>query len=324
MYNSLKYSAYPLFFLAFMACGTPDVVPVTPASTKVLQTTQVGDSFVAFADAQQFPGATWFLPGGPRERRLVRKKIRELAPELLLFGGDAVAWGAWGCFWEQFSHDYKGMEIFPVIGNHDLMGDGDVGLDYYFTTFPQLHGSRWYPVTFGPLRILMLDSNYDKMGEMLWKRQMAWLDDQLEKAEKDPKIGLVGIITHHPAYSAIVGRGWHEVITDIYPRAARHPKYRFHFSGHYHLYQHLIEDDYRHYFVIGGGGGPLYCGGSRDLPPNVHLVAAACNHHVVRAELEKDALRLETHIMSRDGDWEIQEQTRIAYDKSLRLPPFVP
>jgi hypothetical protein len=265
-----------------------------------------------FADAQQFPVVNAFARGGPRERRLVRERIRALSPNLILFGGDAVGYGTYEPFWEEFTHDYSGMTLYPVIGNHDLYGSDDVALEYYFTAFPHLHGARWYDLRFGRLLILMLDSNRDNLSDTLWNTQVQWLDSKLEVARNDPSVGLVVLISHHPPMSTSSGGGKYSALAAFYGHAAKNPKFKLYLCGHHHAYQHIVEGDH-HVLVSGGGGGPLYYRQTGTLPGSARLVAGKNAHHVLRGVLEETRLRVEMHQLGVEGGWTIPEVFMIPY-----------
>ena len=294
------------FLVLLTGCWGNHVQPLVPAATVVPPKGSVGDSFVMFSDAQQFPIVNAFARGGPRERRLVRERIRALSPDLILYGGDAVGYGTYEPFWEEFSHDYAGMTMYPVIGNHDLYGSDERALEYFFTAFPHLHGARWYDLRFGPMLILLLDSNRDNLGDKLWETEQQWLDRQLEMARDDRTVGLVVLISHHPPMSTSSGGGKRSVLEAFYNRAAANPKFKLHLCGHHHAYQHIVDGE-RHVLVAGGGGGPLYYRQNGTLPGSARMVTGKNAHHVVRGVLEKDRLRVEMHELGAAGGWTIPE-----------------
>lgn len=119
--------------LLITACGGTAVEPLVPTSSIAAPRGALGDSFVMFSDAQQFPVVNAVAQGGPSERERVREGIRKLAPQLILYGGDAVGFGTYKPFWKEFSRDYRGFTVYPVVGNHDLYGSDDNALAYYFS-----------------------------------------------------------------------------------------------------------------------------------------------------------------------------------------------
>jgi 3',5'-cyclic AMP phosphodiesterase CpdA len=285
------------------AVGAPAVVAPTVVAPRAAA---VGASFVMFSDAQQAPVIDKVTRGGPRERAWVRERIRALSPELILFGGDAVGFGTYKPFWDEFRRDYGDMTIYPVIGNHDLMGPNRRALEYFFGTFPHLQGARWYKVRFGPVQVLMLDSNRGSLGKELWAAQLRWLDAELEAARTDQSVRLVMLVSHYPPMSTSSGGGKAHVFSDFYGRASANPKFKLYLSGHHHCYQHIVHSE-RHVLVAGGGGGPLYYHQSGALPADARLAAKHYAHHVVRGVVEQDRLRVEVHTVGEKGGWTVPE-----------------
>ena len=291
--------------LLLTGCPRSQVQPVAPPTIVVPRTAPVGASFVMFSDAQQAPVVDAFMRGGPKERRWVRERIRSLSPDLILFGGDAVGFGTYKPFWNEFRRDYADMTIYPVIGNHDMMGPNKRALEYFFGTFPHLHGARWYEVRLGPVLVLMLDSNRGSLGK-LWESQLQWLDTELEASRNDRSVGLVVLLSHYPPLSTSSGGGQAYVWRELYQRAVANPKFKLYLCGHHHAYQHIVDGE-RHVLVAGGGGGPLYYHQSGTLPGSARLVTKQYAHHVVRGVVEKERLRVEIHTVGTKGDWQVSE-----------------
>ena len=255
-----------------------------------------------FSDAQQFPVVNAFAKGGPHEREMVRDAIRKLAPDLILYGGDAVGFGTYKPFWEEFSRDYRGFTLYPVIGNHDLYGSDETALDYYFSLFPHLDHHRWYDVTFGPVLFVLLDSNRGNMTDAEWDAQSAWLEQELARADASPAVRMVALMSHHPPLSVSSGGGIELVRTTFYERARQHAKFCLYLSGHHHAYQHIV-DGKRQVLVAGGGGGPLFFSAGTPLPGDARLVKSAVAQHVVRGVLGENDLRLEVYAFGADNAW---------------------
>ena len=57
--------------------------------------------------------------------------------------------------------------VLPVLGNHEYWVARGPALSNFFARFPHLHGRRWHAVTYGPLRILALDSNLERLERLL-------------------------------------------------------------------------------------------------------------------------------------------------------------
>ncbi len=254
---------------------------------------------VVVGDTQQMAPVDWVMRGGPKERALVRARIEALAPDLVLHCGDVVGYGASRSQWEDFRHEYASVPIWPVIGNHDLAGSNETALASFFEAFPHVEGRRWYALRHPPLAILMLDSNLGDLGDEAVLEQRTWLAAELDRAQADPKVRGIVLVTHHPPLSRMIGGGNSRVREAFYDEAAKRSKFTAFLSGHHHSYQH-IEHAGRHAFVTGGGGAPLLlleCGG---LPDGARLLESRVAHHVLELRVRADGIGAVVHELSPD------------------------
>lgn len=287
--------------------------------TRPKDTKRPAQSFVVIGDTQQMPLIEWAVRGGPKERDLVRAKIRELEPDYVVLAGDAVGEGFLKPFWSSFRKHYGDLPIWPVLGNHDLHGSNRRALRYYFETFPNTEQRRWYPVRRPPVLILLLDSNFSQMSHEEFHQQAVWLAESLEAAERDPEIRAVLLVTHHPPYSAHMGGGNDRVRRAFWDTAEKYSKFVAFFSGHHHAYQH-IEVGQRHAFVTGGGGAPLSLLGMSGLPREASLIHSRSAHHLIHARVESDGIRLSMLELQRDGRWDEEELLLLPWPESKRIP----
>src|SRR5271168_936722 len=51
-----------------------------------------------------------------------------------------------------------GIHVYPALGNHELNGGDEAGINFWWAHFPELKGSRWYSVRIGNCLVLSLDS----------------------------------------------------------------------------------------------------------------------------------------------------------------------
>lgn len=172
-------------------------------------------------------------------------------------------------------------ELVPVLGNHDVESGeqneimSKLGRD-----------SAWYVEKFGPVRVIVLDSN--RVGN---QQQMAWLRQVL--AEKQPADTWTIATMHHPAYSAgehgsdkNVQRHW----VPLFEQA----EVPLVLAGHDHDYQRSKELDGITY-VISGGGSKLRDTGRRDFT----AMSASILHYL---DLKVYDDRIEGRAIDHDGE----------------------
>lgn len=299
----MKYAWLTLAAALLGCAGNPPTPGTAPAPGPT--------TFVVIADTQQMPPIDWFLPGGSRERSLVRRKIEELRPEYIILAGDIVGDGFFKPYWKQFRQEYGHLPIWPVLGNHDLHGPNSIALKHYFETFPKVNGRRWYTLRQPPLLFFMLDSNFSNMSDAEFKEQRAWLETEFDRAEADPEIRGVFLVTHHPPLSAHGSGGNTKVRESFWDPAAKRRKFVAFFSGHHHSYQHIQVGE-KHAFVCGGAGAPLALWRTGKLPPEARLVCSRNAHHLLRATAERDAVRISMLELQKDQSWSVQEETLLS------------
>lgn len=279
-----------------------DVFPAPRHVARPLPAATDRYSFVVIGDTQQMPPVDWIVSGGSKKRSRVRDEIRRLQPQFTVLAGDVVGEGFYKPFWRKFRREYAGLPIWPVLGNHDLHGPNGLDLGYYFETFPHVGWRRWYAVRQPPLAFLMLDSNLGEMSAEEGERQTEWLGRELDRAEADPEVRGVVLVTHHPPFSTNFGGGSEAVRTRFWDAAAKRSKFLAFFSGHHHAYQR-IQVGPRAAFVSGGGGAPLWLWGNARLPAGARLACARRSHHLLHARVEDAGLRVTMRELQPDGRW---------------------
>ena len=87
--------------------------------------------------------------------------------DLVLTGSNSMDWAEW----DRETKPWSGLQVFPIIGNHDVRGDESAALRNFFKRFPQLENSRYYAAQYGNVRVLAVDSDMmvgDSSPEMQW------------------------------------------------------------------------------------------------------------------------------------------------------------
>jgi hypothetical protein len=196
------------------------------------------------------------------EQRLLLPSIARQNPAFVALIGDLTFDSEKDANWDYFDDIMRPIcnrhiPVLPALGNHDYWGRNfDVGLSKVFRRFPFLKFSRWYAKHHGPLGIIWLDTNFKKMGEDMWNRQMAWYRDVLHAMDRDPRTKGILVFTHHPPYTNSTYYDPPVTITSglLVPFFATRKSLAM-ISGHVHGYERF-EDNGRSFIVSGGGGGP--------------------------------------------------------------------
>ena len=216
--------------------------------------------------------------------------MMEQKPDLLLTAGDLVSDGAEYEHWDKHLYGpakelFSSVPWYPVRGNHDYDPDSD--LCYKMLPLPETN--HYYAKSYGPLRILIIDSNEDT------EEQWAWLEEQLQnEAWKNAKFRMVAF--HHPAFNSlwdspsIDGRALYRstlvpMLEDAYGDIV--------INGHMHAYERLRRlmgnDEFIEYVIIGGAGGTL------DTVPVYQWpfsVVKYSTHHILVADIDEEKMML--------------------------------
>jgi 3',5'-cyclic AMP phosphodiesterase CpdA len=252
------------------------------------------------------------------QRERVAAKVAELRPAFVLNSGDLVAaggnWRSWQTF-DRLSRGIReaGIRYLPALGNHEYVGRNEHALKMYFERFPALGGRKWYPYDAGPLRLLILDSNFDELEGEEAARQEEWLAGELDRSERDPAVRFVWLVCHHPPYT----NGAHEPSLQarraFAGAALGRPKFRAMISGHVHSYERF-EVGGRTYVVSGGGGAPLHdveTDPARWRTAPAYLGPARRGHHVIECEVTEEGVRAAVLMLADDGSWPVADRFEI-------------
>jgi 3',5'-cyclic AMP phosphodiesterase CpdA len=196
----------------------------------------------------------------PDRSRLVQE-IARLKPELLVHLGDLVANGARQDNWASFDrlvaplHDAH-IPILPVLGNHDRWGNDGRAMRHFRSRFPWFPQCGWYTRRHGPLRLVWLDSNRDRMTEQNWLEQARWFQQTLADADLDGGTAGVVVFAHHPPYTNSRRTGDAIEVQQAFVDAFSASRKTLAFiAGHTHAYERFVKRN-KTYIVSGGGGGP--------------------------------------------------------------------
>ena len=217
--------------------------------------------FAAVGDLQRTSRAEVWRESNDRERERVLRAVASEAPDFVALLGDLVFRGSSAAEWARFDALASPIRaaripVLPVLGNHEYWVARGPALANFFARFPHLHGRRWHAVSFGPLRILALDSNLRFLTPSVWEEQRLWFEAELGDADSDPAVRGVLVLVHHPPYtnSTVTSDEIHVQRTFV-PAFERSVKTLAMLSGHVHSYERFVRNG-KAYVVTGGGGGP--------------------------------------------------------------------
>ncbi len=225
-----------------------------------------------------------------RVQALLAASLRTEDPDFLLGTGNLVSDGLsaheWTRFFDLGREVLASAPIFPAIGTNDRQGERR-SADHFdgFFSLPGEPGdesvSRHYAFSYGPARIVVLDSTTDAAGI---EAQTSWLENELSEARADEAARHIFVATHHAPLSVGLGGGdervrnaWMPLFEEFEVDAV--------FSGHDHAYARAESGGVR-YFVTGGGGAPLY---SRSSDPDEKSAETTAHfesvHHYLRVDV---------------------------------------
>ncbi|MEI7828637.1 MAG: metallophosphoesterase [Prolixibacteraceae bacterium] len=234
-------------------------------------------------------------------------------PKNLFLLGDLTAAGSSSKKWNAVDylldilHD-RHTYIHAIPGNHEYMMNARHGMRNYQTRFPAdlLYG---YCVTVDSIAILMLNSNFSKLGSAGIKKQQLWYNSTMDSLNLAEGIKMILVCTHHsPFTNSKIVKPSELVIEKFLPKFYKSPKSILFISGHSHNLEFFGDRFKKHFLVIGGGGGlkqPLRSSDKKlfaDLiqqpnkPTYFYLVAERKGNtlHLYARGLQKDFQRMIT------------------------------
>jgi hypothetical protein len=252
---------------------------------------------IAYGD-QRFHDHFNFMIADPKARIALAQKIAQEKPDAIQMSGDVPFKGTDRDDYDCFRAETKAwrdahLRVYPALGNHELSGGEQKGVEEWWNAFPELKGMRWYSVALGDrIALIQLDSTSDLTKG---SKQMLWLRAQLTALA--PTVDFVMISLHHPPVADIQTH----IHVDHNPRPNEIALRDFlsqtaptlHaaivvIAGHIHNYERAQLDGVT-YLVSGGGGAEPYEveRTKQDLYQDINFP----NFHYVRFELEADQLK---------------------------------
>lgn len=245
-------------------------------------------------------------------KRLLEEAAKEDAEFIVLVGDlvfDASSKHHWADFDRLLDPAHKsGKALLPVVGNHEYWGVNSWAQDSLNKRFPILKEKSWYRRDYGPVALLMLNSNFKELSPEQIKAQETWYELELDKIKIDKRIRGCLVFAHHPPYSnSWVVKGDREV-EKRFVRPFRKAKKGMAFvSGHAHGYEHFKKLG-KHFLVSAGGGGARFIRRPKDnrLHRDLYSGPDPRPFHYIRVSLRSTGLRFEVKGFQK-GDSSVSE-----------------
>lgn len=229
-----------------------------------------------FTTAQTDPLAcfTFLASGDNRSTTLehglvVDALIAETAARFLINTGDMMSSGEVAADWQMFFDiEYpliKDMPWYSTIGNHE---EDNGSLPVFYTDYmaPPTDTSgteNYYSFVYANTAFIVLDGHVEVVPVLggFNATQMNWLNAQLAQYSGDPAVQHIFVFTHEPPYSSKDGRFGNYNLREL----LREPADIFVTSGvdavitgHDHYLERGESPAGIRYYIMGGGGAPLY------------------------------------------------------------------
>jgi len=219
---------------------------------------------VAYGDTR-FTQTSNHTDTSPRIRQYLVKQIAKENPDAVLMTGDLPFHGADPADWQIFRDETAAwtkerLRVYPALGNHDVLGGWEAGVQNFDATFPELKRYLYYSVQIGNVYVITLDCT-ESYADGSPQRQ--WLGAQLDHLPASADF--VFFVSHMPLYADIQS----EILASV-PNPAELSLRQFILSkapeihaklivvnGHLHNYERF-EDKGISYIVSGGGGAVPY------------------------------------------------------------------
>jgi len=290
------------FILIIAAVFVTAAKPDRGAPSLNFQPPQYPFKFVVYGDLRETDPSNHEATDPVRRKALI-DKIADEHPAFVGITGDLTLTGSNASDWAQWDKETKvwsGLQLFPIIGNHDVRDDESAALANFFKRFPQLDSSRYYAAQYGNVRILGLDS--DMMVDD-HSPEMQWVTDQFNNIPAATDFVLV--LLHHPSYTRSNDQTGHAArpqehhLGGFLEEQQKKLKARIiEIAGHVHNYER-----YEHggvtYIVSGGAGATPYPieRGSDDF-----YKEPGPTYHYCRFTSDKGKLHMEMVKLEMKGD----------------------
>jgi acid phosphatase type 7 len=201
----------------------------------------------------------------PKVRQYLVKQIAKEKPDAVLMTGDLPFHGADAADWQIYRGETAAwtaehLRVYPTLGNHDVLGGWEAGVQNFDSTFPELKGYLYYSVLIGNAYVITLDCTESYADG---SPQREWLSAQLDHLPES--VDFVFFVSHMPLYADMQS----QIVASV-PNPNELSLRKFILSkapaihaklivvnGHLHNYERF-ESNGISYIVSGGGGAIPY------------------------------------------------------------------
>ena len=251
---------------------------------------------------QRFTDPANVTVADPKVRLWLAQRIAEERPAVVVMNGDVPYNGSVPNDYAVFKSETKpwrdaGIKVFPSLGNHELVGGEQKGLESWWANFPELKNRRWYSAQLGS-RVCLIALDSDSLLTP-GSDQARWLEKQIEGLPAS--IDFVIVSLHHPPVADVQThievdhnpRPNEIALRDYLSQVARTSHAGFVISaGHIHNYERAVVEGVT-YLVSGGGGAPPYF--VERTPEDLYKSILFPNYHYVKFTVEKDRMHADMY-----------------------------
>ncbi|HXN35451.1 MAG TPA: metallophosphoesterase [Opitutaceae bacterium] len=153
----------------------------------------------------------------------------------------------WRDWWENL-YGPLGITFYPSLGNHEWYADDGAAAEITYRSPTWFFPAPYYTFTAGPVQFYAVDTTEISEAEVLW----------LDRAIAGSKARWKVVYGHHPIFAPEKKKSGEYM---KYMQARLWPLLRgrvdAYLCGHQHAMAHMDARDGVHFFMSGGGGGPL-------------------------------------------------------------------
>jgi predicted phosphodiesterase len=216
-------------------------------------------------------------------------------PEIVFNTGDLVEKGKcyedWGSqFFSPAAPLMYNVTFYPILGNHEYYTDENCAYPpymWYFDFFSLPRNEQWYAFTYGSVRFIGLDTNFDFTPE---SAQYNWLVDELESSEYKSS-NWQFVFFHHPPYTSGISHSGNVDVQNYLVPLFEQYGIDMLFNGHVHNYEQSYKDGI-YYIVTGGGGAPLHSFHKNPLSYNPYSMVRVKDYHHVTLDVTSQQVML--------------------------------
>lgn len=194
--------------------------------------------------------------------------ILRIRPRALFMLGDLESRGSREKSWTPLDSflgktEKTATPVYVIPGNHEYMSSLSGGIKGFTSRFGT-SGLEGYSIKIDSTAVIMLNTNFRKMGEESADKEVRWYLREIDSLENSSSIANIIVCVHQAPFSnsKIVGSSV-DVEEKIVPAFENTVKAKLLISGHSHNLEYFEGKNHKHYLVAGGGGGiaqPLLSG----------------------------------------------------------------